>query len=99
MNIRQIRQILKDTDFIHTSGTPEERRVAEYLAERCRELGAETRLEAFPVDRGHNDLNAVRTALKLLQTDGRSRARAINAAAAAPWRRSCAICPIRTRRP
>ena len=50
MNIRQIRQILKDTDFIHTSGTPEERRVAEYLAERCRELGAETRLEAFPVE-------------------------------------------------
>ena len=50
MNIRQIRQILKDTDFIHTSGTPQELRVAEYLARRCRELGAETRLEAFPVE-------------------------------------------------
>ena len=50
MNIRQIRQILKDTDFIHTSGTPEELRVAEYLEDRCRELGAETSLEAFPVE-------------------------------------------------
>ena len=50
MNIRQIRKILKDTDFIHTSGTPQERQVAEYLAERCRALGVEARLEAFPVE-------------------------------------------------
>ena len=50
MNTREIRQILKDTDFIHTSGTPEELRVAEYLAQKCRALGAETRLEAFPVE-------------------------------------------------
>ncbi len=49
MNRDKIRQILKDTDFIHTSGTPQERQVAEYLAERCRELGVEARLEAFPV--------------------------------------------------
>lgn len=50
MNTRQIRQILKDTDYIHTSGTPEELRAAEYLAGKCRELGAETRLETFPVE-------------------------------------------------
>jgi hypothetical protein len=50
MNRDKIRQILKDTDFIHTSGTPQERQVAEYLAERCRELGVEARLEAFPVE-------------------------------------------------
>ena len=50
MNTREIRQILKDTDFIHTSGTAEELRVAEYLAERCRALGAEAHLEAFDVE-------------------------------------------------
>ncbi len=31
MNNRAIRKILKDTDFIHTSGTAEELKVAEYL--------------------------------------------------------------------
>ena len=50
MNTKEIRQILKNTDFIHTSGTAEELRVAEYLADRCRALGAEARLEAFAVE-------------------------------------------------
>ena len=49
MQIRQIRQILKDTDYIHTSGTPEELRTAEYLKARCEEMGVPARLEAFPV--------------------------------------------------
>ena len=49
MNLKQIRSILRDTDYIHTSGTEEELRVARYLAERCRELGAEARLEPFSV--------------------------------------------------
>ena len=49
MKARQIRQILKDTDYIHTSGTEEELRVAEYLRERCGELGAKAWLEPFPV--------------------------------------------------
>ena len=49
MHLNQIRQILKDNDFVHTSGTPEELRVAEYLAAQCRALGAEARLEAFDV--------------------------------------------------
>ena len=35
MNRKQVRQILKDTDFVHTSGTAEELRVAEYLKEQC----------------------------------------------------------------
>ncbi len=49
MQIRQIRQILKDTDYIHTSGTPEELRAAEYLKACCEEMGVTARLEAFPV--------------------------------------------------
>lgn len=50
MTVKQIRQIWKDTDYIHTSGTPEELRVAEYLEHQCRRLGAQTHLESFSVD-------------------------------------------------
>jgi len=50
MNQREIRRILKDNDFIHESGTPEELRVAEYLQAKCQALGAETHLEAFDVE-------------------------------------------------
>ncbi len=50
MNLKTIRQIFKDTDFIHTSGTPEETRVAEYLADKCRAMGVEAKLETFPVE-------------------------------------------------
>ena len=49
MNLKQIRKILKDTDFVHTSGTPEELRVAEYLKEFCAALGAEVSMETFAV--------------------------------------------------
>ena len=49
MNNRKIRQILKDTDFIHTSGTAEELKVAEYLKKLCTDMGADAWLEAFPV--------------------------------------------------
>ena len=49
MNLKQIRKILKDTDFVHTSGTPEELRVAEYLKECCAALGAEVSVETFAV--------------------------------------------------
>ena len=38
MNKKQVRQILKDTDYIHISGSPEEKKVAEYLKARCEEL-------------------------------------------------------------
>ncbi len=50
MNTRAIRKILKDTDFIHTSGTPEELKVAEYLKAQCEAMGAKTWLESFPVE-------------------------------------------------
>lgn len=49
MNVKTIRQIFRDTDFVHRSGTPEELRVAEYLKARCEAMGAETRLESFTV--------------------------------------------------
>ena len=44
-----MRQIFKDTDFVHRSGTPEELQVAEYLKARCEALGVPARLESFPV--------------------------------------------------
>ncbi len=49
MNNRTIRKILKDTDFIHTSGTPEELKVAEYLKAQCEAMGVKAWLESFPV--------------------------------------------------
>ena len=50
MNLKKIHQILKDTDFVHTSGTPEELRVAEYLRDEAEALGAKAYLEPFAVD-------------------------------------------------
>ena len=50
MQNRKIRQILRDTDYIHTSGTPEEKRAADYLMEQCRALGADVHEETFPVE-------------------------------------------------
>ena len=49
MNKRSLRQIFKDTDYVHRSGTPEELRAAEYLKARCEALGVPARLESFPV--------------------------------------------------
>ena len=49
MNLKKIHQILKDTDYVHTSGSPEELKVAEYLKAEAEALGAEARIEAFPV--------------------------------------------------
>ena len=49
MNKRTLRQIFKDTDYVHRSGTPEELRAAEYLKARCEALGVPARLESFPV--------------------------------------------------
>ena len=49
MNNRAIRKILKDTDFIHTSGTAEELKVAEYLKDQCEAMGVKAWLESFPV--------------------------------------------------
>ena len=49
MNTKTLRQIFKDTDYVHRSGTPEELRAAEYLKARCQALGVPARLESFPV--------------------------------------------------
>ena len=49
MKASAYRQIFKDTDFVHRSGTPEELRVAEYLKSRCEALGVAAHLEPFPV--------------------------------------------------
>ena len=49
MKNRDVRKILKDTDFIHTSGTAEELKVAEYLKACAESLGASAKIEAFPV--------------------------------------------------
>ncbi|MBQ6173535.1 MAG: M28 family peptidase [Clostridia bacterium] len=49
MTNEQLKQIFLDTDYPHTSGTPEERKVAEYLKARCEALGVPARLESFPV--------------------------------------------------
>ena len=52
MNTRTLRQIFKDTDFVHRSGTAEELRAAEYLKERCEQLGVAAHLESFAVPMG-----------------------------------------------
>ncbi len=52
MNRKQVRQILKDTDYIHISGSPEELRAAEYLKARCEEMGVKAWLEDFDVQIG-----------------------------------------------
>ena len=52
MDIKKIKKILKDTAFPHVSGTPEELKVAEYLAAECRALGVEPKIEEFQVAGG-----------------------------------------------
>ena len=49
MTKEQLKEIFDRTDFVHTSGTAEEKQVAEYLKERCEALGVPARLEPFPV--------------------------------------------------
>lgn len=50
MNTRQVHTILKETDFVHESGTAEELRVAEYLKAQCEALGVQASLEPFDVE-------------------------------------------------
>ena len=49
MHTKELKQIFRDTDFVHRSGTPEELKVAEYLRGRCEALGVKAWLEDFPV--------------------------------------------------
>ncbi len=50
MNLKQIRQILKDTDYVRTGGSAEELRTAEYLRGKCEAMGTSAWLEEFDVD-------------------------------------------------
>ncbi|MBR0464412.1 MAG: Zn-dependent exopeptidase M28 [Clostridia bacterium] len=49
MNTKTIRQVLKDTDFIHVGGTEEELKVAQYLMQKAIAYGAAAHIEPFPV--------------------------------------------------
>ena len=50
MNVRQVQKLLKDTDFVHESGTPEELKVAELLKAQSEATGAQVHLEPFDVE-------------------------------------------------
>ena len=52
MTQERMRQIFADMDFVHTSGTDQELRVAEYLKAQCEAVGVPARIEAFPVAMG-----------------------------------------------
>jgi len=52
MNTSKMKQIFKDTDFVHRSGSTEELRVAEYLKAQCEALGVPAHIEAFRVPLG-----------------------------------------------
>ena len=49
MTTEQLKQLFIDTDYPHTSGTPEELKAAEYLKARCEALGVPAHLEGFRV--------------------------------------------------
>ena len=49
MDNQKIMQILQETAYIRTGGSPEELRCANYLVSQCEKLGLQARLEAFPV--------------------------------------------------
>ena len=50
MDQRAVKKILADTAYIRVSGTAEEARCAEYILDRCGQLGLHARLEHFPVN-------------------------------------------------
>lgn len=50
MNLEQLSRIFDETAYVRTGGSPEELRCAQYLQEKCKELGIETKLERFEVD-------------------------------------------------
>ena len=50
MKRMKIREILKETDFIRISGSPEEKKAAEYLMNLCLDQGISAYIESFDVD-------------------------------------------------
>lgn len=53
MNEQQINKILSDTAYVRMGGSEEELKCANYLKEKCAELGGQAYLEAFEVDMAH----------------------------------------------
>ncbi len=53
MNNTNLRKIFKETAYVRTGGSPEELQCAQYLANKCRELGLEAAIEPFEVDMAH----------------------------------------------
>ncbi len=49
MNKTQLKQLFKDTDYVHFSGTEAELRAANVLKSRCEEMGVDTVIEPFRV--------------------------------------------------
>ena len=49
MDKKEMMRIFEETAYVHTGGSPEELRCAEFLIGRCRAMGLEARLESFPV--------------------------------------------------
>ncbi len=50
MDVLKINQILEETAYVRMGGSDEELKAANYLADCCRELGAEAHLEDFKVE-------------------------------------------------
>ncbi len=50
MKAELIQKIFAETAYVHTGGSAEELRAAEYIKQVCGELGLEARLESFEVD-------------------------------------------------
>ena len=50
MNVQKINQILSDTAYVRMGGSAEELKCAEYLKEKCAELGGVAVIEPFEVD-------------------------------------------------
>lgn len=50
MDLTKINQLFADTAYIRTGGSKEELKCAEYLKEKCEELGLEAHLESFEVN-------------------------------------------------
>lgn len=50
MDAKQIMKIFEETAYVRTGGTAEELRTAEYLRDKCAEMGIDATIEAFDVD-------------------------------------------------
>ena len=64
MKPEQIMQIFTDTAYVRMGGSPEELRAAQYIQNKCAELGLKAEIEAFEVD-----MATIRTAT--LEVDGK----------------------------